>query len=43
MWVCPGRDLKSIINYIVVRRNTQVRVKDIKVVRGADISSDHYE
>ena len=28
-WVCPDRDLKSIIDYFVVRRNTQVRVKDV--------------
>ena len=41
-WVCPGRDLKSIIDYFVVRRDTRVRVKDVKVVRGADASSDHY-
>ena len=41
-WVCPGRDLKSIIDYFVVRRDTWVRVKDVKVVRGADVSSDHY-
>ena len=39
---CPGRDLKSIIDYFVVRRDTRVSVKDVQVVRGADISSDHY-
>ena len=40
-WVCPGRDLKSITDYFVVRRDTRVRVKDVKVVRGAHVSSDH--
>lgn len=35
-WVCPGRELWSIIDYFLVRRNIQVRVKDFKVVRGAD-------
>ena len=39
-WTCPGRGLKSIIDYFVVRRDTRVRVKDVKVVREADVSSD---
>ena len=37
-----GRGLKSIIDYFVVRRDSRVRVKDVKVVRGADVGSDHY-
>ena len=41
IWVCPGRDLKSITDYFVVRRDTWVRVKFVKVVRGADVSGDH--
>ena len=41
-WVCPGRGLKSIIDYCVVRREIRMRVKDVKMVRGAEVSSDHY-
>ena len=41
-WVCPGRGLKSIIDYFLVRRDSRTRVKDVKVVRGAEIGSDHY-
>lgn len=28
--------------YFLVRRNTQLRVKDVKVVRSAEIKSDHH-
>ena len=41
-WVCPGRELKSIIDYFLVRKDNRRRIKDVKVVRGAEIGSDHY-
>ena len=43
-WVCPGRELRSIIDYFLVRKGDQlqVRVKDVRVVRGAEIGSDHH-
>ena len=41
-WECRGRGLKSIIDYFLVKREDRRRIKDTKVVRGAEISSDHY-
>ena len=41
-WECPGRQLKSLIDYILVRKNIWPLVCDVKVVRGAEIGSDHY-
>ena len=41
-WVCQGRGLKSIIDYLAVRREIHMRVKDVKVLRGAEVSNDHY-
>ena len=41
-WECRGRGLKSILDYFLVRREDRRRVKDTKVVRGAEIGSDHY-
>ena len=41
-WVCPGRELKSIIDYFLVRKDNRKRIKDVKVVRGDEIRSDHY-
>ena len=41
-WVCPGRQLKSLIDYFLVRKDTKARVHDVKVVRGAEIGSDHH-
>ena len=41
-WECRGRGLKSIIDYFLVRREHMRRVKDVKVVRGAEVGSDHY-
>ena len=41
-WECPGRQLKSLIDYILVRKNIWPLVCDVKVVRGAEIGRDHY-
>ena len=41
-WVCPGRQLKSLIDYFLVRKDAKARVHDVKVVRGAEIGSDHH-
>ena len=35
-WVRPGRQLKSLIDYYLVRRDIKARVHDVKVVRGAE-------
>ena len=36
-WICPGRQLRSLFDYFLVRR-----VHDVKVVRGAEIGSDRH-
>ena len=42
LWVCPGRQLKSLIDYFLVRKDIKARVHDVKVVRGAELGSDHH-
>ena len=42
MWKCPGRGLKSIIDYFLVRTEMKRNVNNVKVVRGAEIGSDHH-
>ena len=39
-WVCPGRELRSIVHYFLARKDNQVRVNYVKVVRGAEIGND---
>lgn len=41
-WECRGRNQRSIIDYFLVRREMRCQVRDVKVVRGAEIGSDHY-
>ena len=41
-WKCPGRGLKSIIDYFLVRNEMKRNVNNVKVVRGAEIGSDHH-
>ena len=41
-WECRSRGLNSIIDYFLVRREHMRRVRDVKVVRGAEVGSDHY-
>ena len=42
MWKCPGGDLQSIIDYILVRGDMKQTVNDVRVIRGAEIGSDHH-
>jgi len=42
MGVYRGRGQKSVIDYFLVRKECMRRVKDVKVVRGAEVGSDHY-
>ena len=37
-WECRGRGLKSITHYFLVRRECMKDVKDVKVLRGADLT-----
>ena len=41
-WTCPGRGLKSIIDYFLVRGDLRKEVHDVKVIWGAEIGSDHH-
>ena len=41
-WKCPGRGLQSIIDYFLVRGDMKRIVNDVRVIRGAEIGSDHH-
>ncbi|KAK4880664.1 hypothetical protein RN001_008810 [Aquatica leii] len=41
-WTQPTRQLKSIIDYIVVRQQFRPTIKDVRVWRGAECGSDHH-
>ena len=41
-WKCPGRGLKLIIDYFLVRNEMKRNMNNVKVVRGAEIGSDHH-
>ena len=41
-WESRGRGLRTIIDYFVVRKALRVGVADVKVIRGAEVGSDHY-
>ena len=41
-WKCPERGLKSIIDYFLVRNEMKRNMNNVKVVRGAEIGSDHH-
>lgn len=38
----PTRNEKSVIDYIIIRRNQLLRCRDARVKRGPEIGSDHY-
>lgn len=40
-WYQHTRGIKSIIDYIVLKQQTNIRVQDVKVNRGAECGSDH--
>ena len=41
-WTQTSRKLKSIIDYIIIKQNTQCKPQDVRVYRGAECGSDHY-
>ena len=41
-WESKGRGLKSIIDYFIVRRALRPGVTDVRVIRGAEVGSDHH-
>lgn len=41
-WTQSTRNLKSIIDYTIVRQSTKMKIHDVRVHRGATCGSDHY-
>ncbi|KAG8223357.1 hypothetical protein J437_LFUL001235 [Ladona fulva] len=41
-WHKDARNRKSIIDYYIVRQNSNLKIHDVRVKRGAKCSSDHY-
>lgn len=41
-WHQETKQLKSIIDYIVIKQNTKFKVDDVRVYRGAECGSDHF-
>ena len=41
-WECRGKNQRSIIDYFLVRKDMKKQLRDVKVVRGTEIGSDHY-
>ena len=41
-WVQPTRGLKSIIDYVIVRHATKLKVQQVRVYRGLSCGSDHH-
>lgn len=41
-WTQHSRNLKSIIDYLIVRQNTKLKIQDVRVYRGATCGSDHH-
>lgn len=38
----PSRGEKSIIDYVLINRNSRREIRDVRVIRGPEINSDHY-
>lgn len=41
-WTQPTRNLKSVIDYVIVRQQTTLQVNDVRAYRGITCGSDHY-
>nr|XP_018913711.1 PREDICTED: uncharacterized protein LOC109041749 [Bemisia tabaci] len=41
-WVQPTRGLRSIIDYVLVKQVTNLKIQQVRVCRGLSCSSDHY-
>lgn len=40
-WTQPTRGLKSIIDYLVIKQETNLKTHDVKALRGAECGTDH--
>ncbi|XP_018898500.1 craniofacial development protein 2 [Bemisia tabaci] len=41
-WVQPTRGLQSVIDYVIVKQDTSLKVQQVRVWRGLSCGSDHY-
>lgn len=41
-WHQPTKNYKSILDYIIIKQSTKLRIQDVRVQRGADCGSDHF-
>ncbi|XP_044753786.1 craniofacial development protein 2-like [Coccinella septempunctata] len=41
-WIQPTRGLKSIIDYVITKQNTELKIVDVRVQRAATCGSDHH-
>ena len=41
-WTQTTRQLKSIIDYVIINQHTHFKPQDVRVYRGAECGSDHY-
>ena len=41
-WECSGRWLRSLTDYFLIGKGYRKQVVDVKMVRGAELGSDHY-
>ncbi|XP_030751031.1 craniofacial development protein 2-like [Sitophilus oryzae] len=41
-WTQPTQNLKSLIDYIIVRQKTQLKISDVRVMRGPECGTDHF-
>jgi len=41
-WCQPTRKLRSIIDYIIIKEKTRLKMTDVRVYRGAECGTDHF-
>jgi len=41
-WTQPTRNLKSIIDYLIVKQQTKLKIRDVRAMRGPECGSDHH-
>lgn len=41
-WIQKTKNLKSVIDYVIIKQNTCIKPYDVKVWRGAECGSDHF-
>jgi len=41
-WILSNRNLKSIIDYIIIRESNNIKINDMRMFRGTGYHSNHY-